>query len=126
MFTYSGNPSSSKLDELRFKIGDTDEDFVLLNDDEIKFLLTSNNNDVMNTAIAAVRVIIAKLAKEVDYQIGPEKVYASDRRTQYIELLTTLIQEKSNKIAYIITSDQCEHYPNFSIGMQDNPQWIHK
>lgn len=125
MFTYSGNPAGSKLDEVRFRIGDTDKDFSLLEDEEIQYLLETNDNSVIDVCIQAVRAIIAKFAKEVDYTIGPEKVYASDRYKHYSELLINLQKEK-NKYSYIINADQCNHYPNFSIGMQDNPQWTHK
>lgn len=126
MFTYSGNPGDSKLDEVRFKIGDTAVDFALLQDEEIEFLLASNDDNVINTCIGACRAIIAKLSKEVDYKLGPESVNASDRCKQYQSLLSTLKGEKITSTAYIITGDLCNHYPNFSIGMNDNTPWTHK
>ncbi|HIS17776.1 MAG TPA: hypothetical protein IAC02_04110, partial [Candidatus Coprovivens excrementavium] len=53
MFTYSGNPSDSLKDEVRFRIGDTEDDFPMLLDNEIEFLLSSNNDNVLNTCISA-------------------------------------------------------------------------
>ena len=126
MFTYSGNPKDSLKDEVRFKIGDTDKDFYMLADAEIEFLLESNTNNVLNTCIAACNVILAKLAKEVDYKIGPESVSASDRYKQYSNTLKMLKDEKLTKNAYVINCDQCDHNPNFSIGFQDNTPWTHK
>ena len=126
MFTYSGNPSDSLKDEVRFRIGDTEDDFPMLLDNEIEFLLSSNNDNVLNTCIAACNVILAKLAKEVTYKIGPESVNASDRHTQYKSTLKTLMEEKLIKNSYVINCDQCDPHPNFAIGFQDNEPWTHK
>ena len=126
LFSYSGNPKDSLIDEVRFKIGDTDKDYYLLEDEEIEFVLESVNNSILESCIACVRAILPKLAKEVDYAIGPEKVNASDRYKHYSSILNSMISEKISKTSYIISADQCEHKPNFEIGMHDNPQWIHK
>ena len=126
MFSYSGNPMDSLKDEVRFRVGDTDPLFAMLEDEEIEFLLSSNNNHVLNTCINACNAILAKLAKEVDYKIGPESVSASDRYKQYSNTLKMLKDEKLTKNAYVINCDQCDHNPNFSIGFQDNTPWTHK
>lgn len=116
----------SLKDEVRFRVGDTDPLFAMLEDEEIEFLLSSNNNHVLNTCINACNAILAKLAKEVDYKIGPESVSASDRYKQYSNTLKMLKDEKLTKNAYVINCDQCDHNPNFSIGFQDNTPWTHK
>ena len=126
MFTYSGNPKDSFKDEVRFRIGDTDEDYYFLEDEEIEFLLNANEEHVLNTCIASCEIILAKLAKEVDYTIGPESVKASNRHSQYKVTLKSLLHEKLTKNAYIINCDQCDHTPNFAIGFQDNEPWTHK
>ena len=126
MFSYSGNPMDSLKDEVRFRVGDTDPLFAMLEDEEIEFLLSSNNNHVLNTCINACNAILAKLAKEVDYKIGPESVSASDRYKQYSNTLKMLQNEKMTKNTYIINCDQCDHEPNFAIGFQDNTPWTHK
>lgn len=126
MFSYSGNPKDSLLDEVRFRIGDTDKGFAMLEDEEIEFLLTSTDNHVINTCINACNAILAKLAKEVDYKIGPESVNASDRYDHYSKILQVLKAEKLAKNAYVINCDQCDHKPNFAIGFQDNTPWTHK
>ena len=38
MFSYSGNPMDSLKDEVRFRVGDTDPLFAMLEDEEIEFL----------------------------------------------------------------------------------------
>lgn len=127
MFTYSGNPSDSLKDEVRFRIGDTEEDFPMLLDGEIEFLLSSNNDNVLNTCISACNAILAKLSKQVDYTIGPESVDASNRYSQYQAVLKTLVDEKVTKNSYVINCDECDPpHPNFTIGFQDNPPWTHK
>ena len=44
-WTYSGDPSSSELDECRFLISDTDEASPILQDEEIKYIIESANGN---------------------------------------------------------------------------------
>ena len=59
MFSYSGNPMDSLKDEVRFRVGDTDPLFAMLEDEEIEFLLSSNNNHVLNTCINACTYVLS-------------------------------------------------------------------
>jgi hypothetical protein len=65
-WSYSGNPGSSKLDEVRFLIQDTDTNDELLSNEEINYLLTAYSNDAYGAAIASVVALIAKAARAVE------------------------------------------------------------
>lgn len=82
-FNYSGDPSSSLKDQVRFIIQDTDCKEPLLQDAEIKFLLTSYNNSPIETAIRAIEIIMAKFARYVDESVGQVKISYSQRYTAY-------------------------------------------
>lgn len=66
----------SKLNEqplyqVRLMLGDTEIDTPLLQDEEITFFLTQNNNNVLNACITACYSIISKLSGEEDFKLGP-------------------------------------------------------
>lgn len=44
MWTYSGDPNNNAKDEVRFLIGDTDEDHQLVSDEEINYALLTQAN----------------------------------------------------------------------------------
>lgn len=52
-WSYSGNPSDSLRDAVRFLIRDTDEATAKVSDEEIAWLLAQNNDDVYSAAIYA-------------------------------------------------------------------------
>ena len=66
MFTYSGDPSASNLDEVRFLIGDTNESDSELQDEEIYYLLTTWGSPY-NAAIAACEIISGRYADRTNY-----------------------------------------------------------
>lgn len=119
-WTYSGNPKESMKDYVRFLCGDTDEDMPLLQDEEIQFLLEQHRS-VIKAAIASCKVIIAKLSREVDYSIGPEKVAASQRVEHYRALLADLSSSGiKTKAAPSWSTPEMEKRPAlFDIGMHD-------
>lgn len=88
-WTYSGDPSASPLDEARFLVGDTDTVDQLTSNEEINyFLKLKGNAHAAAPHIAAA--IMSKMSRQVDYWIGHEKVYASQRLAAYKTLVDTL------------------------------------
>ena len=61
-WSYSGNPASSNLDEIRFLIQDTDTTDQLLSNEEINYLY-GVYGDAYSAAVAAVGVLIAQASK---------------------------------------------------------------
>lgn len=64
-FSYSGDPSASGLDQVRFLIGDTSPIDPQLRDAEINWLISTEGGP-LDAAIAAAIGIAAKLSREVD------------------------------------------------------------
>ena len=86
---------STKKDEVRLIIGDTDIDDQLLQDEEIEYFLEQTQNSVTQASIKAVMAIIAKLSRKVDKSVGEAKLSLSQQIEHYRRLLSDL---KSNMI----------------------------
>lgn len=89
-WSYSGDPSTSPKDEVRFLIGDTSEDDPLLQDGEIAYLLDQCGGSALAAAVAACEGIVAKLSREADMSSGATSISASQRRAHYEGLLAQL------------------------------------
>jgi hypothetical protein len=122
-WTYSGSPSSSPLDEVRFLIGDTNVDDQLLANDEIAYLLSQNGADVYAAAIGGVRGLIAKAARQVETsrQVGDLTltVKAGDRIAQYESLLVSLTAEQQSRRGVGVPV-MAAAVTQFAIGGMDN------
>lgn len=88
-WSYSGDPSSSDRDAVRFLIGDTDTSDQQLSNEEITWLLTDAGS-VHGAAIAAARALLAKFARLVDEAVGPYRISLSQRRDAYASLIADL------------------------------------
>lgn len=124
------DPEVGPLMQVRLLIGDTDEDYAYMQDEEIQFKLDSGDS-IVSVAIWCVKRIIAKLAKEVTYKIGPEQVNASDRLAHFQEVLAELSNSREEDIA--AAPSAVIRPPCFQIGMTDSyvdwgtsPLWTHK
>jgi len=94
-FSYSGNPASSDLDEVRFYSQDTDSDDQLLTNEEITFLInTWKPLYESNIYVAAIvcETISAKFAREVAYSADGVSVQASELQQKY-NLLSESLRE---------------------------------
>lgn len=113
-FTYN-SPKDSDKDLIRFRLGDTVKSRTSLTDDEIEMIIEESPS-VNIATIKCGEAILAKLSKQVDYTIGPEKVYASQAFENFKGLLSTLKQRyTSHSVPFARTGR-----PNFTIGMHDN------
>jgi len=68
-WSYSGDPSASDLDEVRWWIGDTDTDEQQLSDAEINFAIDTTGNNKRAAAWCA-RALKAKYSREVNIRTG--------------------------------------------------------
>jgi hypothetical protein len=120
MWTYNDTQlATSPLYQVRFVIGDTNAATPLLQDEEINFILSQNGNSPDTSSLVAIRRIIAILTRQVDYAIGPEKVYASQRLANYQKLMEQ-INEELKDVSHLALAPIVTHFPIFSIGMDDN------
>ena len=117
MWTYSKDPSTSALDEVRFTIGDTDELYPLLQDEEIKYTLKLFDDNVIKASIRCCEAILAKWAKEADYSTETESVDLSNR-IDSIQLVLQSLKLRERKSCGGFPK-VAEAKPIFEIGMND-------
>lgn len=95
-WSYSGDPTASPLDEVRFLCGDTNPDAKLVSDDEINYALKlayGATPPAQGNFLAAVFVtesIAATFTGLVDESVGDLHVSYSQRAKQYDGLLKRL------------------------------------
>ena len=116
-WTYSGDPSTSSMDMVRFTIADTDTTDQKLTNEEINTFLGLHDGKVSLTTLTCVKYLMTKYAGECDYKIGPEAVSASQRYLQYRALYADLKGTYDNQNI----APQQESAPRiFSVGMMDD------
>lgn len=142
-WTYSGDPSASNRDAVRFLIGDTVDTSPLLSDEEIAWLLTQHGN-IYFAAAGAAEVAASGFSNAAGYGAVKTKTvgslsisYAEDEaRAKEFRTLSKSLKvrgalsggiiaysggiSKSDKEALL--SDTDWDRPWFSRGMHDNPQ----
>lgn len=124
-WSYSGDPSASDLDMVRWLIGDTDERNQEQSDEEIAAALTMGST-VIGAAVLALDALIARYSHLVDYAwSGDLSESASQRVPQLRQRRTDLLSGVYSGMApatadYEPTTGDM-HEPRFDVGMHDNP-----
>lgn len=133
-WSYSGDPSSSDKDAVRFLVQDTDNTLELLTDEEIEYLITQWAPAYgSNTYVAAVAaaVISRKFAGVVTISADGVSISGSDLSRKYTDMAVQLRAEYAEESAVGATVDlsnieiAIRFDPsiaplNFSVGMHDN------
>lgn len=88
-WTYSGDPSSSNKDAVRFLIGDTEPLDPILQDEEILWLLSEYGSPIKASYHAALTAA-GKYARLVTQEAGRIKVKAEGKYLQYKDLADQL------------------------------------
>jgi hypothetical protein len=96
-WTYSGYPDSDPLDEVRFRVGDTDTTDQLVTDEEIRYFLVRQQQSVGVAAANVARHLAAKFARRVDKATGTLKLSLSQKSKAYRQLAMDLDQEATNE-----------------------------
>ena len=91
-WSYSGDPSNSAKDTVRFLIGDTDNRDPLLQDAEITYFLSQHNNAPVNAAIRCCETIMAKFARLCDESVGQVHLSLSQKYKSFREMRDQLQQ----------------------------------
>lgn len=118
VYTYSGDPSSSVIDQIRFLVQDTNITAALLSDQEITYLSTKWKNVFMAAAEAA-DVIGSKYVSYADKTVGPLRIRKSDLSQRYYDLGKSLRQRASRNTGALATLTATVRDPMFKIGMND-------
>jgi len=132
-FSYSGNPSDSLLDELRYLIQDIDAEEVLLSDEELQYNLDKlmpEYDSLYYVAAAACETLAARFAREVSYSVDGVSMQGSELQSKYNELaLSFRDQYKATRqsggpdaggILWDDTFDSSIRPLMFATGMHDN------
>lgn len=119
--TYSGDPASSTLDEVRFLIGDTTVTDALFQNDEITYLLTGRTP--RQAAIAACQTLARRFARlPGSRSIGEVSISYGDLSKRYAELALAMKNETSSFAAtpYLSGGVTTDEPLQFS---EDTEQW---
>jgi hypothetical protein len=84
-WSYSGDPSNSSLDEVRFLIGDTDEDHQLLWDEEIIFVTDQYTNAYWAAGVLA-NTLAARFAPTTEEKLGDWSGAYQQRYDHFLQL----------------------------------------
>lgn len=98
-FSYSGNPATSTLDELRFLAGDTLEGVALLTDEEALWLIAQNGTAALSLR-PALQVMLAKVAHDTLIREGNVEKDLSSRRDTIQAMLTEETTLTSASVAF--------------------------
>lgn len=127
-WTYSGNPSASNLDKVRFLCGDTDTTNQQVSNEEITFLLTEWNSNAYIAASEACVAIAGKLAAKADMSrsVGDLSIstqYGAQAKT-FLERADRLREQAGRAAAPVVNfyTDANSNVfgpMNFSVGMDE-------
>ena len=128
--TYSGDPTASSLDKVRFLVGDTNTADPQLSDEEILWLISSQGN-IYNAAAMACEQIVS-LGRLVDKKVGDFEIRGSSRARDLMSRAKSLrIRAAASAVPYaggISRSDKQSYEddtdrvtPAFHIGQFDSP-----
>ena len=101
-WSYSGDPSDSNLDEVRFWLQDTDSTDQLLTDEEIEFVIAAYAESVGSNLFAAAvcaESVAAKFAREVNVSADNVSVSIQDLQQKYENLALSLRDQYKAKQA---------------------------
>ena len=119
-WTYSKNPSTSRKDEVRFLIGDTDPDDSQLEDAQIEFAL-SRYPRVELAAAHCCDAIVAKYSRNKDVSLGGGSIAASQLVDHYRQLAKDLRRKARTLCAPIFGGQSKSEKERLSLD-SDTPQ----
>lgn len=133
-WSYSGDPSASDLDEVRFHLQDTDTTDQLMSDEEIQFTI-DKWVDVVGTNLWAAAIcaetLAAKFAREVSVSADGVSVSVQDLQDKYDALAMSLREQHktftgaagsptANGTVFDVEQDDTIRPLAFGKGMHDN------
>ncbi len=117
-FTYSGDPSSSEVERLRFLLMDTNEDSYLFSDEELEYLVSEYGDNEDMLLFWAFTQAATKFAYQIKRSLGPQSEDPTSRLNYFkdrADELKAKLQVKGLSLPVYQAPKQ------FYKGMQDNP-----
>ena len=101
-FTYSGDPSTSTRNYVRFLIHDTDSTDALFSDEELNYVISEWGGDAYKSARECAEILIARFSRLADSSsksVGDISVSESftSKITHYKELANSLLTREMRK-----------------------------
>lgn len=97
MFSYNPAELAEKpLYQVRFHLGDTDEDTATFQDEEITYALSRNSGDVLKACIECVTALLPRLASQTEFTVGP---YTEKNSSSAYNYWSKLLDELKSKVA---------------------------
>lgn len=89
---YSGDPTTSTKDEVRFLMQDTDDADHLVEDEEIDYLLSAYGSPLL-AAANGLQTLGNRYARQVTKAVGDLRIELSERAAQFREAAAGLFQQ---------------------------------
>lgn len=94
-FSYSGNPASSKIDLVRFTLGDTQPEQPLLMDEEIQYMVDTSATDSQLLAKAFRQAATTLGIRTVKRTLGPQSEDGTERLKYFRSMADKLEQDQA-------------------------------
>lgn len=117
-WSYSGDPSSSLIDEKRFELSDTNADEPIMQNEEIEYLINKyGHNDSLLMYHLFIRAATL-FARDIKRRLGPQ----SEDPTERMKFFEKQARKYENKFTVAgLSVPVYAHAKIFNIGMQNNP-----
>lgn len=119
-FSYSGDPADSELDACRFLISDTDSAQVILQDEEIQYIIDTYGTNKNTLGYQLFKHASTVFSRAIKRSLGPQSEDPTERLKYYKE------QMEYYKAQVTTGSLPTIHYAYpkiFRKGMDSNPPW---
>jgi hypothetical protein len=136
-FSYSGDPSTSVRNYVRFLLSDTDSTDPLFSDEELNYVIAEWDNDAYDAARECAEILIARfsrLADSTSKSVGDISVSESfsQKIQHYMDLANSIARRKlrakpprifANAESLKSTNDRTvdDYNTDFYAGIHDNP-----
>ena len=97
-WTYTGDPSASNGDAIRYLVGDTDVSDQLVSDEEIAFSLAQEPG-IYFAAATVADAIAAKFARQVEKAVGSLRLGGQQKHQHYLDLASRLRRKARTSVA---------------------------
>lgn len=119
-FSYSGDPSNSVLDECRFLIGDTDENSMIMQDEEINYIIEKAGNNATQLHYMLFAQAATIFSRAIKRSLGPQSEDPT-ARLQYYASEAEFYKKRLSTSGISIPTFASPKI--FHKGMHSNPPW---